>query len=48
MVHLVVVLTDSLEDHWGDPAHVAVVLDHQVGPAAHQLLTWYNILVVHK
>ena len=40
MVHLVVVFTDGLEDHGGDPADVAVVLDHQVGPAAHQLLTW--------
>ena len=48
MVHLVVVFTDGLEDHRGDPADVAVVLDHQVGSAAHQLLAWYNILVIHK
>merc|ERR1719394_2242631 len=45
---LVVMFTDGFEDHRGNPAHVAVVLDHQVGSAAHQFLTKVSCDVVEK
>merc|ERR1719447_1640216 len=45
---LVVVFTDGFEDHRGDPADVAVVLDHQVGSAAHQLLTKVSSDIVEQ
>jgi len=36
---LVVMLTDSLEHHGRNPTDVPVVLNHQVRPAAHQVLS---------
>ena len=37
--NLVVMLTDSLEDHGWNPADVSIVFNHQVGSAAHQVVT---------
>ena len=36
--NLVVVLADRLENHWWNPTDVSVVLNDQVGPAAHQVV----------
>ena len=43
--HLVVVLTDSLEHHGRNPTDVSVVLNHEVGAAAHQVVPcWKSAL----
>ena len=45
LADLVVMLTDSLEHHGRNPTDVPVVLNHQVRPAAHQVVPcWKSAL----